>query len=117
MRAQIAAPMAFFLAAGCVAALAHPGPDDALRAGVSVERLEEDRAIYVARCSSCHALHLPSDLPAKKWPAEVRDMAEKAKLNEEDRMAIERFLVTMAQPGADAGSAWPEHPAREGGPR
>ncbi|MGC4122752.1 MAG: hypothetical protein QM765_50905 [Myxococcales bacterium] len=99
----MAVPMALVLVAGCVAALAHPGPEDARRSGVSVERLAQDRAIYVARCSSCHALHLPRELPASKWPAEVRDMAEKAKLPEEEREAIERFLVTMSESGADAG--------------
>lgn len=91
------------LSAGCVA-LAHPTPDDAARAGTTVEELERDRDIYVARCSGCHAVPLPSALPPDRWPRVVREMALQAKIPAGDQGRIERFLVTLSAGGPPAAN-------------
>jgi hypothetical protein len=87
--------------AACSAALVHPGPADAEVAarrwpGTTVTALEGGREIYVARCSRCHALHLPEEYPAASWPALVEAMSSKAKLSPEEQAEVTRFLVTTS---------------------
>lgn len=86
--------------AGC-AALPHPTPEDVSRAQqrwpeVNGSALAAGRASYVARCSGCHALHLPSEKRPEEWPGALDEMAKDAKLTPQDRELIERYLVTMA---------------------
>jgi hypothetical protein len=105
---------ALLLLAACGAALVHPGPADAALAagrwpGTTVPDLERARELYVARCSRCHALHVPEQYPAAAWPQLIARMAPKAKLSVEERSEITRFLVTTS--ARVRGEALP---AREG---
>ncbi len=86
--------------AGC-ASLPHPTPDDAARAavtwpGATIASLEADRARYVAKCSSCHALPRPDRYPAERWSRWLDQMRERAKLTADDRESVLRYLVTLA---------------------
>lgn len=90
----------FLAAAGCVA-LPHATPEDVSRAQqrwpeVNASVLAAGRASYVARCSGCHALHLPSEKSPDEWPRALDEMAQDAKLTPQDRELIERYLVTMS---------------------
>lgn len=84
------------LAAGCAPALVHPTADDARRSGIALAELERGRGLYVARCASCHALHLPSEIPAARWPQLLDGMAPRAKISRTERDAIERYLLAAA---------------------
>ena len=86
----------------CVS-LPQPTPADVTRAqlmqpGVTLESLTQDRKTYVRICSGCHALHIPSEFPAARWPALVQEMVtvQKVKLTTEQRQQIEEYLMAMA---------------------
>lgn len=103
----------FLLAAACVAPLPHATVDDATRAQArwpeaSVATLEAGRRLFADRCSGCHALRLPSEYPAARWPALLSQMEKEAKLAPEERELIERFVLTVAaRPQGDAGPPRP----------
>ena len=102
-------------AAACGAALVHPGPADAELAatrwpGTTVPALEQARDLYVSRCSRCHALKVPEQYPAARWPDLIGRMEHKAKLTPEETAEITRFLVTTSarvrnEPLPDGGVA------------
>jgi cytochrome c5 len=87
--------------AACAAALRHPLPEDSVRVaarwpGTTLEDLERGRRLYVRRCSGCHNLFLPRAFPPERWPAQVDDMAQKARLGASERDDVVRFLVALA---------------------
>jgi len=92
-----------FLALSGCASLPQPTPADVARAQqthpeVTLESLTQARKTYVKTCSGCHALHLPTEFPAHKWPSLVQEMVtvQKVKLTGEQRQQIEEFLLAMA---------------------
>jgi hypothetical protein len=91
------------LLVGCAGGLPHPTAEAAARAArsqpdVTLESLEVGRGLYVQRCSGCHNLVLPTARQPQDWPVLVGKMAERAKLTPEDRLLIERYLVTLSTP-------------------
>lgn len=99
------------LAAGC-AGLPHPTEADLLRAQVRYPKatqasLEAGRSAFMADCSGCHALPLPTDHVSAEWPEVVTVMAERGHLSEADRTLIEQFLVTLADRPAPASPPAP----------
>ena len=94
--------------AGC-ASLPQPTPEDVTRAqgpypGTTLGSLTEARKAYVRTCSGCHALHLPTEFPAKRWPSLVNEMVtvQKVKLSAEQRQQIEEFVTVMSEPRPSA---------------
>src|SRR4051812_47010986 len=97
MRAVPIASIAMAAVAGALAlAVASCGPSPVPRvspelvavaqqgdATASAADLERGRAIYTARCSTCHALPRPIDYDAPTWRSWMRSMAPKAKLDDE----------------------------------
>ena len=65
--------------------------------GTTVASLEEDRARYVAKCSSCHALRRPGRYSVERWTRYLDKMGDRAKLTPEDHAAILRYVVTFAK--------------------
>ena len=63
---------------------------------ITQAELERGRDLFSARCSSCHVTPVPSDRKPDEWPAQVGEMAERARLTVDERTAIERYLVTVA---------------------
>jgi len=95
--------------AGC-ASLPHPMADDVARAqvaypGTTLLSLTESRRTYTQVCSGCHALRLPKEFPAEKWPALVDEMVtvQKVKLSPEQRRQIEEFVIVMSEAKDDNG--------------
>jgi hypothetical protein len=91
------------LLAGC-SSLPKPTPEDVSRAQlvyphVTLEELTRDRQIYVGTCGGCHALHLPSDFPAARWPGLLDEMqkVQHVKLSGSQRTQIEQFLIALAR--------------------
>jgi cytochrome c5 len=89
------------LVVGCAASLRQPSARDAEALapawpGTTLADLERGRAVYVKRCSSCHALVLPAAHSPSRWPGLVDGMAEKARLRPGERDDLVRFLVAVA---------------------
>jgi cytochrome c5 len=63
---------------------------------ITQAELERGRALFGARCSACHLAPVPTDRKPDEWPGEVAEMAERARLTVDERLAIERYLVTVA---------------------
>jgi hypothetical protein len=89
--------------AGCIS-LPQPTVDDVTRVqaiypDLSLVSLTNARQTYVRVCSGCHALHIPKEFPAGRWPSFVDEMVrvQKVKLSSEQRTQIETFLVVMAE--------------------
>ncbi|HEX2878100.1 MAG TPA: hypothetical protein VHO25_01060 [Polyangiaceae bacterium] len=69
------------------------------RAGVTLQDLEQGRSLYLSRCGSCHQVIDPKSVAPSKWPHEVEEMRERAKLDTQDVDQIVLYLVTIASRG------------------
>jgi hypothetical protein len=83
--------------------------------GLTLTELQEGRAYYVQRCSSCHPVHGPGEYPGDRWPQLVAKMQQEKKLKipEHERVLIERYLVAFSStapklPDAGVGGSAPE---------
>ena len=88
--------------AACATPIARPSTTDVARAArqrpqTTLAELEHGRSIYLARCGGCHRAYQPSHLTPAAWPAQVDEMAERAKLGFSDRELVVLFLVTMSR--------------------
>lgn len=63
--------------------------------GTTLGTLKEGRKLFVQKCSGCHNLPMPSKHSNEQWPKLIDEMAKKAKLNEEQKQLILRYLVTV----------------------
>ena len=61
----------------------------------TLPELETGRRVYLSRCTSCHAPVAPQSIPASRWPDEVREMSERARLGEQEAAVI-KYLVAQA---------------------
>jgi len=61
----------------------------------TLAELETGRRLYLSRCTSCHAPVAPSSVPAERWPLEVREMSERARLGQDERSVV-KYLVAQA---------------------
>ena len=89
---------------GCASQLVRPAPTHVERAqkdwpGTTLEELQDDRSLYVARCSGCHTLYLPGAFPAEHWRASVPEMRERSRLSTEQAERILRYLVVASEVG------------------
>lgn len=90
----------FMVSLGC-AGLPHATAEDVSRAktlypDATSASLEEGRAAFVADCSGCHNLPLPSEHAPEEWPEVVKLMAGRGHLSVHDRVLIEQYLVTVS---------------------
>jgi cytochrome c5 len=79
-----------------------PAQEEAARRrwpAVTARDLNDGRRLYVARCSGCHNLVVPSRHPRAEWLWDFERMAAKAKLNPAEREKIVRYLVTTVETG------------------
>ena len=102
MRASRFALLVLAAAASACASgsIPHPTPADVTRAqqewpDASVASLERGRDLYVARCSGCHPLHRPNEFEPARWNELVTKMAPRARLSEEERTQILRYLAAV----------------------
>ena len=63
--------------------------------GTTLAELEKGRSVYLSRCTSCHAPVAPGSIPAERWPREVSEMSERARLGEDESLVV-RYLVAQA---------------------
>jgi hypothetical protein len=104
---------AALISTGCMSGRALPvaGPDDLSRGvrrfpDLTREELAAGRSLYGSRCAQCHVAPDPASRRAEEWPAEIREMRERARLTEKDTTLIERYVVTMSEaPALDTAGA------------
>jgi hypothetical protein len=86
--------------AGCARRLPPlAAPGDAARANVPLVELERGRKLLIQKCGSrCHQTPLPQVHTAAEWPTMLDEMAPRANLDPPERVAIERYLITMSDP-------------------
>ncbi|HWC65751.1 MAG TPA: hypothetical protein VG777_06695 [Thermoanaerobaculia bacterium] len=63
---------------------------------------EAGRAIYSAKCHSCHRLYKPDRVSADKWPALLDKMAEKAKLTPDEEKAVLDWILAVSAPAHES---------------
>ncbi len=102
MRACAAIAVALVVVAGCATVIPHPTQDVLGRARIadapaSMEELTSGRELYVAKCSGCHQLYVPSEFSATKWRESVAEMGERAKITLPDQERIRAYLETFAK--------------------
>ena len=54
--------------------------------------------MYVRRCSGCHSLPMPDAKDEAQWAKVLDEMSKEAKLTANERVLVERFLLTMRTP-------------------
>ncbi|MEK7474648.1 MAG: hypothetical protein AAB152_03340 [Candidatus Coatesbacteria bacterium] len=86
--------------AACAGSIPRPAADQAVRAagrspGVTLESLSRGRALYVAKCSGCHALEAPAAHPEAFWAEHVPAMADRARLSGDEPALILRYLEAV----------------------
>ena len=100
-------------ATGCGTSLPPLGPSDVEWAaerwpGTTMQDLERDRSLYVAKCGGCHALVLPKKHTADAWPGIIDEMrAEHVPLNQAERDAIVAYVSTASQASRGRTAAQP----------
>jgi uncharacterized membrane protein len=80
------------LVAACTNAPPRATAGDAARANVALAELQQGRTIVVGKCAACHAPPMPTDA----WQPWMDDMAERAKLDANQRRLAEQYLTVMA---------------------
>ncbi len=75
-----------------------PTKEDAAAQNVNLEYLNQGRLLYIKTCSSCHALHLTSEYTKMQWALSMNKMQKRAKITDEQKEMIFRYLITKAKP-------------------
>ncbi len=83
----------------CSPALYIPTLADSQKAGVSADTLALGRNLYVNSCGSCHSLHRAEQFTKKEWAKVMPVMQKKAKINNEQRMMIIKYLSVHYKEG------------------
>lgn len=91
--------IALLVLSACAAMLPQVSPMQAEWAahqwpGMDAAQLEEARALYAARCSGCHNVILPKENSIEEWDVMLNKMAPKAKINEQEKETIRRYIVS-----------------------
>ena len=90
-----------FLFVACAVQLKAPTAVDAERgvsrwAGYDSLKLAEGFFIYKNKCIHCHNLHLPKEFTEEKWNTIIPKMAVKAKLTDEQKDWVHKYVLVMA---------------------
>jgi hypothetical protein len=85
------------IAIACSPALVVPTAADATASHVPLETLSKGRDLYAAKCGSCHTLHTPQRRTEAEWVSAMDVMWKKAKLNDEEKGTIMKFLSTYSK--------------------
>lgn len=72
-----------------VARLAEKYPETTLA------ELQRGRELYLSRCTSCHAPVDPASIEPERWPRQVGEMSERARLGDEEPLVV-KYLVAQS---------------------
>ena len=66
--------------------------------GLTLAEMQQGRAIYVQRCSSCHPVHGPGEYRGDQWPGLVEKMKREKKIRipEHEQVLMERYLAAFS---------------------
>lgn len=84
----------------CSAALKVPTPQDAANTGIAIDTLLNGRQLYITSCGSCHNLYLPEKYTAQQWVHNVEEMQKSAKINNEHKELILKYLTSQSKDAA-----------------
>lgn len=65
--------------------------------GDSPETLATGRRLLAMRCTTCHALEPVANYTSAEWRANVRDMADRAKLTEAQIRQVTAYLIAARE--------------------
>ena len=93
--------MLLVLVSGCATAVIVPtsadvAAADAVFPGATLAELQRGRDAFVARCAGCHQLPAPSRVAPAEWPRLVDRMAPDARISDEEKSLIARYLVAAS---------------------
>ena len=86
---------------GCGArALPAPAEPDRARLAarwpnVTVAQLQAGQQLCAQRCGACHQLYEPASQSAQRWPEVVREMKERAKLDDGQEQLVLQYLIAI----------------------
>ncbi len=67
--------------------------------GVTPDALEQNRSLYIAKCSGCHTLRLPSVYSEERWPQILDKMQSRAKITDAEKQQILEYVLSVKQGG------------------
>lgn len=110
VRAALALSGSALLVFGCGASLPAPNALDAQRVAdryphATVAELEQGRALYSKRCSTCHELFEPARYTGSRWQHELAQMRERAGLKDGEERLILQYLSAVGERPANATAA------------
>ena len=66
--------------------------------GITMEQLKHGNRLYIRNCSSCHALHKPSQYTAQQWHPILVKMFERSKIRDTTtKDLIANYLVAKSK--------------------
>lgn len=66
--------------------------------GITTEQLKTGGRLYIRKCSSCHALHKPSQYTAQQWHPILLKMFERSKVRDSTtKTLITDYLVAKSK--------------------
>lgn len=66
----------------------------------SAEELKEGNSIYKNQCTECHKNFTITKFSEKKWKHEIDDMSPKAKLTDEQKLKLTKFILSFREANA-----------------
>ena len=88
----VLAVLAVLFLFACGAILYVPSTLDAEHSGVTVDKLNMGRNLYVNHCASCHNLYAPEKFSRKEWSKIMPKMQVKAKIDSQDATLIKVYV-------------------------
>lgn len=84
--------------AGCASSLPQPTSADIeffqkTVPNITMEMIQNGRAVYVAKCSGCHGLYLPESYRADQWSQILTAMGPKAMISKDENEKIHLYLT------------------------
>jgi len=83
----------------CSPGLYIPTSTDSQKTGISVDTLVMGRNLYVTNCGSCHNLYKGEHFTKSEWARVMPVMQKKAKINNEQRTMIVKYLSVHYKEG------------------
>jgi mono/diheme cytochrome c family protein len=65
--------------------------------GVTPEGLAQGRTLYIAKCSGCHTLRVPTKYSEDRWPSLLDKMQKRAKISDDEKAQILHYVLSVKQ--------------------
>lgn len=71
-------------------------------AGTTTEELSTGKSIYTGKCTRCHKNYPIEEFSEKKWLYEIDRMSPKAKLSEDEKLKLTKYILSYREMKAGA---------------